>query len=101
MAVPPNAPLWVMGAGTASCGHWLENKADASFRNTGTQWFLGFIGSHNYYARVKQLRPPDQESVSAFVDRYCSENPLHALFMAAAALTETLGGPKALHTWKR
>lgn len=101
LAAPPNEPLFILGAGRASCGHWLENKADEGFRNTGTQWFLGFIAAQNYYAKAKQLRPPDQESVFAFVDRYCSENSLHALFMAGAALTEALGGPKALHAWKR
>ncbi len=64
-------------------------------------WVLGFITGINWTARQSQVRPPDASAVSAFVDLYCQNNPLHPIVFAAAALAGELGGPKAQHEWKR
>jgi len=94
-------PISVWGSGGFSCGDWLEDTKREVSRIQYTEWMLGFLTSFNYYNRNNQVRPPDRASVSAWIDKYCRDNPLHQQFMAAAALVEELGGPKAPHPWKR
>ena len=93
--------VMVVGAGSHSCGKWLASKNDLGARYQYQQWVYGFITGSNYRTARKQSMPPDLESVTAFVDQYCSNNPLHALFLAAAAAAQETGGPKAEHQWKR
>jgi len=93
--------VMVVGAGSNSCGKWLESKNNLGARYQYQQWIYGFITGSNYRTARKQSMPLDLESVSAFVDQYCSNNPLHALFLAAAAAAQETGGPKAAHQWKR
>ena len=93
--------VYVMGAGNLTCGEWLEGTKREWPRTQYTDWVLGFLTSFNYYNPSRQVNPPDRASVSAWIDKYCRDNPLHRQFMAAAASLEELGGPKALHQWKR
>lgn len=90
----------VIGVGTASCGSWLESKAEPSHRQVYGQWILGFLSGSNWQS-VRQARPIDNYAVFAFVDAYCTKNPTHMLTMASAAAVEVTGGPKALHKWIR
>jgi hypothetical protein len=91
----------VIGGGTHSCGKWLESKNDRASRYQFQQWVSGYISGSNYSNQRKQSRPPDIESVMAFIDQYCMNNPLHAVASAAAAVVQETGGPKAEHKWKR
>ena len=90
----------VLGAGTASCGSWLEAKEEPTHRQVYGQWILGFISGSNWRSE-RQARPIDNQAVFAFVDAYCTKNPTHMLTMSAAAAIEVTGGPKALHKWIR
>ncbi|MGH7827301.1 MAG: hypothetical protein ACREQ7_19250 [Candidatus Binatia bacterium] len=95
----PGISVW--GAGLFTCGEWIEHTKRAWPRAQYTDWVLGFLTSYNYYNPSQQVAPPDRASVSAWIDKYCRDNPLDRQFMAAAALLEELGGPKAKHQWKR
>jgi hypothetical protein len=90
----------ILGMGTTSCGTWLAAKDDVVPRTIYGEWILGFISGSNWQSQV-QARPVDSPAVYAFVDQYCTNNPLHMLTLAAAAVVEATGGPKALHKWKR
>jgi hypothetical protein len=92
--------VYVWGSGAVSCGTWLEGKTDTWLRYQRLQWLLGYISAYNVYTTSPQVRPIDAYGAAAFVDRYCSNKPLHML-TRAAALIEELGGPKAPLTWKR
>ena len=80
----------VWGAGGLTCGEWLEATKHEWPREQYTDWILGFLTSFNYYNPSRQVNPPDRASVSAWVDKYCRDNPF-----------EELGDPKASHQWKR
>ena len=92
----------VIGTGTLSCGKWLEgSRQGPAARAQLLQWVYGFLSGVNSHTAGPQAKPLDVEAGAAFVDAYCRNNPLHALVLAAAALVQETGGPKALHQWKR
>jgi len=93
----------VQGTGSLSCGKWLsarEAKNEAQV-NLFVQWVSGWIVSYNYYltpgTTKARARTPDLETITAFVDKFCRENPLKVVAFAAAELVEQLGGKKAWH----
>jgi hypothetical protein len=66
------------------------------------QWLLGWVSAYNAYNVSRQVRLQDGQSALAFVDRYCTNNPLQLVVGAAEALIDELGGPKVLYyPWKR
>jgi hypothetical protein len=91
----------MIGAGSVSCGYWIEVRNQTSLHHQLRQWVLGFISGANCYTEGKQATPQDQAAVAAFIDQYCKNNPLHVLSMAAVAVVQETGGQKALHQWKR
>jgi len=92
----------MIGAGNNSCGKWLESKDSASARAVYRSWVLGFITGANWHAGgSRQASVPDAAAAVAYIDKYCANNPLHILALAAAALVQDAGGPKALHQWKK
>ena len=91
----------LIGSGTGSCGKWLESRQNLAVHYQHQQWVYGFLSGVNWETSGPQAKPPDGEAVVAFVDTYCRNNPLHILALAAAALVQEAGGPKALHQWKR
>lgn len=93
--------VYSIGSGAVSCGKWLEEREYKSLREQRRQWLLGYASASNYTNASRQVQLQDGESALAFVDHYCSNNPLHFVPLAAAVLVEALGGPKAAHPWKR
>ena len=92
----------IIGAGGAtSCGKWIESRGDLSTHFQYKQWILGFISGSNWNGVGPQAKPIDPEAVVAFVDRYCSSNPLDLLALAASAAVQESGGANAKHQWKR
>jgi hypothetical protein len=90
-----------MGIGTHSCGRWIEASSKEVPRAQYRDWALGFVSGANWYASGSQAMIPDSQSAVAFIDGYCKNNPLHIVALAAAALVQESGGPKAQHEWKR
>jgi hypothetical protein len=90
-----------IGAGTESCGKWLAESSRVAARAAREQWVYGFITGINRQSPANQSRPVDGDAVSAYIDLYCKNNPLHSLFQASLALIEETGGPKAAHQWSR
>lgn len=77
--------------GQLSCGAWPDaepyNSADkAMFLN----WVLGYLSHASKSRGVDLLAKVDQPSVSAWMDRYCSEHPLDDIPTAAGRLETEL-----------
>jgi hypothetical protein len=100
VAGPAFSDVYILGAGTVSCGQWLEYRAERSAEGE-EQWVYGFLSGSKYYTDEAKTRRIDAAAINAFVDGYCRNNPLHPVFLAAAALVQEAGGPKAKHEWKR
>jgi hypothetical protein len=80
-------------AGPSSCGSWTSGltvgKAGAVSRDDSSldnalmlNWILGFLSGD----RTEVLRDVDVPSVSSWLDKYCSTNPLASMPEAAVAL---------------
>lgn len=90
----------LIGAGTTSCGKWLEARNDLGSHYQLKQWVFGFMSGRNY-GGGPQAQPADGEGIVSFVELYCRNNPLHLIAQAAAAAVQETGGKKALHQWKK
>jgi hypothetical protein len=84
---------------TKLCSTWLQDWANPAQHAAELEWILGFITGSNYRTEG-QGQPSGSDEVELFIEHYCRNNPKHQLFMAAAALVQETGGPKALHAFK-
>jgi len=85
-------PFLAHGAGSKTCGAYLESRR---IPNKGTdyqyaQWTLGFISGFNATTKGPQIDEHRSiETVLAYLDKYCRENPLHAMPAAVVKLIDT------------
>ena len=84
----------VLGQGNHSCGQWLQERPRGNFNSYLMQaWLLGYVTSVNANVLEKDsdiTSRTDSDGLFAWVDRYCTANPLDRLSRAAAALVDTL-----------
>jgi hypothetical protein len=86
----------LVGVGTGSCGAYLEVRAARSehFNDSLSGWISGFVsGMNNSRFKLTKAYPkllPDSPSMLAYLDKYCRENPLKAVWQGADALFEEL-----------
>lgn len=82
----------IAGVGSTSCGQYLKPpglKKEMSDLIMAT-WIQGFLSGTNaqrlFDTDTKMKLQPDAESIIAFVDNFCRENPLKTVFEASLAL---------------
>ncbi len=80
----------VLGAGTKSCGKWMEARKDDSWESLILiNWVWGFVTSYNRYVHKGGVGVEgniDNEGLMAWVDQYCRDNPLENVANASQAL---------------
>lgn len=68
------------GAGTTSCGKYLARGEDKTFDRLFVSWAQGFLSGMNMatYRLINTpfLALPDGDSIIAYLDKYCRDNPL-------------------------
>ena len=75
----------LMGWGTASCADWTAARKEDN-ADYHEQWVLGFLSGVGAAAKGSDpLHDIDAAGVWAWVDKYCTSNPLHAVSLAATA----------------
>jgi hypothetical protein len=82
------------GAGTVTCAEWQQ------YRTTGNKpatfqlqaWIDGFLSGYNAASNDTDFIAPKPESVAyyAWIDNYCSKNPLDEVMQAVFALKNEL-----------
>lgn len=109
-----SADYWVYGAGSDSCGTWLQHRRniDASLRSTGNTWdgvtqvtgndmiplalergwVLGYVsGAGTILTGLNAgLAETDVDAIIAWTDQHCGGHPLDSLEQATATLLEEL-----------
>ena len=80
----------VYGAGTVSCGKWLESSSDIDARHFYTSWLLGWVSAASHYDVRGELRDADTAAMSAWMDNYCHDHPLDGINVAADALVRAM-----------
>lgn len=82
------------GAGAASCGKYLNRHSTTETSRLFTHWTQGFLSGLNFADRVSADKPfvilPDAESIDAYLDKHCKENPLSTPMEGALALYREL-----------
>lgn len=84
------------GAGTQKCGAWIaQRRAPGGDESTQVadlvtvSWAQGFISSWiltNRAANRPAPKMPDPDTIRAYFDKHCRNNPLDDLLMATVAL---------------
>ena len=84
----------ILGAGAKSCGYWTENRKGAANVLTyqGRAWVSGFLTAHNFLipGAYDITKGVGNEGLFAWIDNYCSQNPLKSISYAAAVLVRQL-----------
>ena len=77
--------------GQLSCGAWPVREAHNSLEKAGTlNWVLGYLSRGSTSRKVNLMDSVDQASISAWIDNYCSNNPLDDIPTAAYKLEQEL-----------
>lgn len=90
------------GPAVYKCTQWSEAKPGA-LRLPLAMWLFGFISGSNFRSieNSTQAHVLDSEAALTFADKYCQNNPDHALGQLALAVVEHFGGPKTRHQWQK
>ena len=85
----------VAGAGGVQCGDYLGHRKqskpplDALYQS----WLNGYVSGFNQFSPNTQVaKIPSPDTLLAYVDKYCRENPLSPVKYAADTLIMELGG---------
>jgi hypothetical protein len=81
-------PLIIYGAGTSSCGKWLEERRSGQDHGS-IMWLLGYLTAIGDQTRFR-LKATDVHAVKAWTDQYCAEKPLSSVLDAARELSAHL-----------
>jgi hypothetical protein len=77
------------GAGTKSCGDWTAGHYDPNSLEAVAQnaWLGGFLTAADAYGAPESSAPQQSfNAVTAWMENYCSANPLDTITTAAIAL---------------
>lgn len=80
--------------GNPSCGEWVNPNTPIGMRYNNKSWLFGFISAFNVFY-VKQmgkelLSDLVTYDISAWMDKYCKENPLNKISQGVPALYKEL-----------
>jgi hypothetical protein len=85
-------PIFVYGAGTATCGKWLQARDEITIapptRFVFESWVHGYLSGLSSAGR--DLRDSDRPAIAAWMDTYCTEHPLDRVDLAAGHLAVEL-----------
>ena len=90
------------GPAIYTCSQWLAAK-NGPLRTPLAMWVFGFVSGSNFRTAGTgtQAKVLDNEAALAFADKYCQDNPNHALSQLSIAMVERFGGLESRHQWKR
>ena len=87
----------IKGAGARTCGSWLEERKQGHYFEK-LSWMQGFISAFNVYVYTEHggknpngiFGATDADSLTAWMDKYCRENPLETVFSGTLVLIDEL-----------
>ncbi len=81
------------GAGTISCGQFLEGQNDDRIKNNDITWAQGFLSGMNvadYRSGKKLVNLPDAETINFYLVSYCTKKVLGQPVFGAISLYQEL-----------
>ncbi len=87
----------VYGPGAQSCGKYIADRRSndqvVDYQYVG--WVRGYVSGYNIWGSGKQVtKEADSESILAYLDLFCRENPLKSVVTGASALVDELASGK-------
>lgn len=84
------------GVGSTECGSYLKarQQKSAADEDVVTQWAWGYMSAYNFFSSHKQVRFTSQDTLLAYLDKFCKDNPLSLLSQGVNGLIGDLGGWK-------
>ncbi|WP_454907591.1 hypothetical protein [Variovorax gossypii] len=86
------------GAGSVACGTYLADRASGN-PNQSIQYSTyaqGYLSGYNTHSTNPELREvPTTDTIAAYLDRYCRDNPLDIVRNGIDMLIRDLGGYSA------
>ncbi len=83
----------ISGAGAVSCGKYLAQRSpnNPAVNNMMGSWIQGFLSGLNVARSIEQPDSkaailPDFESILAYMDKYCRDNPLNDVYLGSLTL---------------
>lgn len=85
------------GAGTTGCGTYIEWRSSGNKPSVSqvVQWTWGYLHGYNVYTLSAKIDPPELDTVAAYLEKYCRDNPLGVVANAVPTLIDDLGGSGA------
>lgn len=81
----------VIGPTGFSCGRWVNTPKQTAEYDVLRYWVLGYLSGANLGAKGTDfLQNRDADGLTAWIDNYCRQNPLHAMTEAIYALMSEL-----------
>jgi hypothetical protein len=88
-----NVTYGVSGFGNKSCGYWLESRRKKGWHEAIVKaWVNGLLTGVNFSISTTRSSSTDlatgtdHDGRAAWMDNYCSQNPLHNIAAAAVGL---------------
>lgn len=81
--------IQIIGAGTNSCGAFMDTRSQPLSRGIYIQWLAGFLTEFNITNRqgiLDAMGHTDKAGLEAWLDGYCSAHPLIPFATASEAL---------------
>ncbi len=79
----------IIGPGAITCGHWIQARKTDDTPDP-LAWVLGFISSYNHYRDRNIFGSADHSAIAAWIDNYCTKNPLDTVYIGTVALVSEL-----------
>lgn len=79
--------------GSYECGAFLANSEKPAIRIAAAAYFRGFVTAYNTYSGKRQVaRELSTDTVAAYIQKFCRENPLSHASDGAFRLVRELTG---------
>jgi hypothetical protein len=88
LGVAQQATYKAYGQGNESCAEWTEQSKRRRDTHLFT-WVVGFVSGAGF-ASARTLRTTDSAGIAAWMDTYCTANPLDSIANAAGRLVINL-----------
>lgn len=89
---------YILGAGNAQCGKYLEDRRTSDDDRTASiyysSWVAGFVTAWNVRADLSEQMGSHRlknETVVAYLDKYCRDNPLGSVIEGTLCLMSDVG----------
>ena len=83
--------------GFPSCADYLQHRKNGDLMDDydTAWWVMGYITAYNNYGTNPQIKVPDPNTIWAYMDKFCRNQPLQNVLTGTYELISDLGGAAA------